>query len=519
MSVVIQSKMRRYKVYYKGYSADVMGFFYYGDYSSGEDSIVAFLEDLSNKDEDYNLCCGAYRFIIDTDENKQIIFDDNAGMIWTFYNANTGHFGDSITSVIQSEIKLNYNAIAQFLYYGCTYDFTTIVDGIRYLQPGKYYVKNKDQVDEYDKKLKDFCENEQTKETLTKVLDRFCHENEKECFSCTVTGGTDSRCVFSHIANKGLKSQLIITGKDVDADVCIAKEIADKTGNKIFVVGTEADFSDLSNEEMNSIGGLSEICSRYRLLKKAKQLAEKNIFIDCGGVAGEMYKNGFINQDFPFYFGKPDWKKFYKFKISGYDFPTDICGEELKKQFSEIETYVLRFLTNNHNNKRDAYLQAGYHILQCRFAPISTLQAKYITPYNPLLERDCAAYPFHESPYNLENYAFQRYHVSSFCKEIKDIPTDRGTTCDYKGRNKEGVKSLLFLSKVYFDRLLNRKTAKGDDDIRKNLVNNNNVCDAIQICKKHGILKSDAAWGNLRISVIDRLFSLGRFLKDHSIVE
>ena len=51
------------------------------------------------------------------------------------------------------------------------------------------------------------------------------------------------------------------------------------------------------------------------------------------------------------------------------------------------------------------------------------------------------------------------------------------------------------------------------------LIKNKNVCDAIDICKKYGILKSDAKWEDLRISVIDRLFSLGCFLREYNIAE
>lgn len=409
---------------------------------------------------------------------------------------------------------LNYMAISQFLYYGCTYDMSTIIEDVYYTDPLKYYIVEAGHIEERSKKLKCMQEYHSNRDILANVMKRFSEKIGTEGIACTITGGTDSRSILAHLIKYNIKPVLTITGKKTNPDVVIANRIAEITGSEINVIETQDGLQDLSNEDISYIAGLSELKGRYRLLKKAKYLDGLGIALECGGVGGEMYKNSFINQDFPIYMGKPNWKKFYKYKIAAWDFPTEICGEKIAEQIHNINKYVIACIKNNYSEKRIAYLDAGYYILQCRFAPVSAFQSRYIIPYNPLLERTVAAYPFGENPYRLENQAFQRRQVSENCSLIKDIHTDRDLTLNYKNRRRESVKGMLFLVKVYLNRVFKRKAISIKAE--NMLLDNSRVRAAIDICKRNGIICPDADLSNVRESVVDRLFSLGCFLEEYA---
>ena len=73
------------------------------------------------------------------------------------------------------------------------------------------------------------------------------------------------------------------------------------------------------------------------------------------------------------------------------------------------------------------------------------------------MERRMAAYAFGINPYKLEMQAFQRKEVSGKCERIRNIPTDRGLTCNDRNKGREFLKSYLFLVKVALQRLLYRQ--------------------------------------------------------------
>lgn len=506
---------------YKGNKAKIKGYFYYKNCSSGKKSALSFVEDFLKGEVNFNDCFGAYIFIIELENGKTICFGDNSGMMRFFINHNSKKIGYTLDEMVKnSKCNLDYRAISQFLYYGCTYDLHTIVSGIKYNDPSKYYCfTDENMIQEKDKKLTKLTNLKSSSKSLENVMSRFCKDHLNADIACTITGGTDSRCVLAHLLHNHLNPHLMITGTKESEDVLIAKKIAQKIGSSITVIEVDKDYSDIKPEMMAELSGVVEPFDKYRLLKKARFLMKNKLSIECGGVAGEMYKNSFINQDFPIYKGKPNWQKFYKYKVAAWNFPKNICGENIKDHIEGIEEYVIKNIANSSKTKQAVYFEAGYFMLQCRFAPISIIQSKYYIPYNPLLERVVAAYPLNENPYRMENQGFQRFQVSKYYPEIKDIETDRGLSLDYKNRSKDSLKSMLFLMKIYISRLLYRNRQA---DVQKNdgIWKSKKECiEALDVCKNYGILQCDTNYDSIRSIVLDRLFSVGWFIKNHEFFE
>ncbi|MEI3306678.1 MAG: hypothetical protein V8R40_12115 [Dysosmobacter sp.] len=68
--------------------------------------------------------------------------------------------------------------------------------------------------------------------------------------------------------------------------------------------------------------------------------------------------------------------------------------------------------------------------MQMRLAGISNMENRFYAAYTPLMERSVAASVLGQPPRRLEMQAWQRRQVTQHAPVLKDIPTDRGLTCD-----------------------------------------------------------------------------------------
>ena len=256
------------------------------------------------------------------------------------------------------------------------------------------------------------------------------------------------------------------------------------------------------------------------MYKKAKYLSKIDGVIECGGVAGELYKNGFINQDTPFLYGPPNWKKFIEYKVITYRFPEQICGSRIKQMINEMPTTILKWLEQFDNRKKSkAYISAGYKILQQRSSAISVMGGYYYGDsdgYSPMLERNVVAYAYQTSPHKLGMQSFQRNQVSKNAPELKNIRTDRGLTCNSSRRAFEWVKSNIFLMKVYFERTFCRKKSGGGriDACFESGLKSEEFAKAIDKCKEMGIINKEVSYSDIPSTIADRLFLIGTVFID-----
>ena len=120
----------------------VTGFFAYRDLPCGEASARAFLAQYQSTGVlDFADCLGVYRARIDREDGTAVWFADNYGGSSFFINWQTGTISPSLyESAAPEERKPNPVAIAEFLYFGCTYSYDTIFSGVTRSDPDCYYV-------------------------------------------------------------------------------------------------------------------------------------------------------------------------------------------------------------------------------------------------------------------------------------------------------------------------------------------------------------------------------------------
>lgn len=493
------------------YSIEVDGLFMYKDNMSASDSIKAFLSDFHYSIHDFNECYGVYRIKVSSD-NKTIYFADNSGMMRYYINRNnhTCHCSLEEAEKEKNNRIPNYSAIAQFLSYGCTYNNETAVESVVLSDPNLYYVFKDKQMTQLPKNLKKFSDYKDDRVPL----DRFISQAVAHCegkIGCTITGGMDSRSVLANLIDLGIEPHLYITGHESQTDVKIAKEIADTTNLPLTVVSDEIEEESWLNHSAEAADGQEGICGIYRLDKLARKLHTDGIELQFGGVNGEMYKNSFINQDFPFYFGKPKWDRFYQYKVGTFDYDQTIFAEKIWNEMEKLPSVITGWLkTHEEENKANAYLNVGYEIMQARCNLVINMFERHTTIYNPLMERRLAVFAYGKNPYTFEMQAFQRQEVTQHCKEIRKIKTDRGLTCDYSSRASEFLKSYLFLIRVAIQRVFLRKQVdirveSSIDEAQKSEY----FRSAFSKVKALNIINSNLEVEKIPVGLADRLFTIG----------
>lgn len=493
--------------------AYLTGLFIYGDNRAGDASIRAFIADFDAGRAKFDLCIGSHRVRIVYPDGRELFFGDSAGVLFWFFDLANGQAFDRLLEVSAERRKPNMAAIAQFLWFGCIYGMDTAIAGIVRSDPEQYYILQNGTITAQEKGLTPLERLPGGDDALELYMRRVLKAIGKhERIGCSITAGTDSRAILSHLYANGVRPLLSITGSEDHVDVQIAHKISSALDEDLIVVSGIPDSPSWISSIERENDGQAGICGAYRLMEQFKTLEKIGVSLQFGGVAGEFYKNSFINQDYPIYGGAPNWERFLKMKVITYDFPKTICGSELLPAVEQVPKTLLQMVSKHQGaTKASAYLSAGYRILQARAATLSMMENRHVVTCSPLLERCVVAPMLRTDPYQLEMQSYQRRQVKSFCPAIMDIPTDRGLTLNSDKMRKEQMKSTLFLVKVAAGRIFRRKQVAGRIDVCfAEGLSSPQYREALQRCKDLGILASEVQ--ELPMGIADRVFALGTIL-------
>ena len=505
--------MKKFSYTDSGVKIDIEGLFLYKD-ECGMSATQTFLKDFLEKKISFDDLCGSYLVKISYPDNKEVFFSDNSGMRRYFINYSDTRFEKSFSAALPQERIPNYKAIAQFLYFGCVYNCDTIEKSVKLSNPNSYYVVSKGVIEEKDKGLLPFEEYEHDENVLAKVMQNVSNAiaDYKNIF-CTITGGCDSRSILAHLLHNGVKPRLDITGQSGHIDVLIAKEIASKIKADLMLVEDNPEEGWIDEAISAASMGMSGVIVTYRLYKKAKILGKIDDTIELGGMAGELYKNSFINHEFPFYSGYPNWGKFIKYKVLCFDFPMHLCGSAIKDNISNMRIELKNLFEGYElDSKANSYLNAGYMILQQRSACLSTMNNNHYVQYNPLIERKVAAYSFNKSPYELEMQLFQRKQVSDYWSDIMDVKTDRGLTCNKNKCVSEFVNSMLYLFKFWLKRFISKNNSEQTSECMELALKSEQYHRAFKRCQDLKIISGEIKEHDVQPAIADRIFLVGSIL-------
>ncbi len=497
------------------------GFIYFKGKKAGKESVEVLLgKYLESNEIDLNYFYGAYHLIIENKSTKQVIFfGDNAGNCCFYYNKDLRAFSDTFIEICGAtrDITPDYSAITEFIHFNCIYSESTICNEVLRTSPWNYYTIDASEV-RISPKYVSFFDKQTDYKNLNHFLKDLLIAASGLKIVCIITGGTDSRTVLANLESLKANFNLVISGSDELVDVQIAKKISKKI-NRIIHISDET-IDELDNKSLLKLykrcDGVYGFFSRYRLHKKNIMLEELCVQLELGGVSGELYKNSFLNQDFPFYnIGTINKKRFYKMKINPSNFNNKYFTKNIIELKSKMEENIIkRIFDNQKGTKAQAYFRAGIKLLQYRMVTLSNSSNISVPSISPFSEIDMMKLVYDENPWKLELNKWQRHQVSKYCSEIADIKTDRNLTLKYETRHvlKELISSYLFLVKVGVKRLFQKKEKPILKQNKSIFIEGRHLSEfkiAMQKCKELGILNQECDIEEIPDELSDRLATIG----------
>jgi len=482
------------------------GAFFYKSCAEGEESVCAFMEDFGRNKAIFSEILGTYHIVLRF-AKETVFFSDNAGVCRFFVRQDADLAADRFLDLLDlcGDFCPDPRSAEEFLSLGYVYGGRTLDSRIVRSDPGLFYRVRDGKIATESKHLPDLSEKEACL-GLTACMDRMANALKERKIACVITGGVDSRMVLAHLIRLGVDFDLVVSGKEDMADVRIAHQIADVLHKTLHVIDgsveTEADFE----KAFVFADGQRDLAARYRLTRMWMTLEEMGYQVCFGGAAGEMYKNSFLNQDFPFYYGKPNYGRFIKMKVLTGRIPQAISGSGLPGQLDAAIAII-----GPERAKRRGYFRLGAKILMDRYTGANNLTGS-LGGIAPLAEPRVQMEAFHTNPYRLEMHAFARKHVSRCAPSLVSIKTDRGLSC------KSGMPAILRDACQNYIRLagyalrrLRGKALKTESATVSPLVEAH-MQQALEACIRQGFFREGTVLSQLKPALRENMLTLGTLL-------
>lgn len=504
----------------KDYKCCFYGIFVYKYRQQGLDSARALLLDVISNNIDFDSMLGSFRVIIETSNGEIVFFSDNSNNCCFYYNTITSCYSDSFLNLCKhcDSLSVNYESLAQFMLFGCVYGNQMFFNEIERTDGDSYYVFSSGRIKKNSKNLSPF-EKIDSVESMEDYFNRFTSSLSGLKIADVVTGGVDSRMVLCHLLRCGVAPELFIAEEPGHIDVKIAQEIANIIDAPLHIISHEYADENFVEDAYCASDGVFPPLSRYYLVLMRKEIKKRGFAAVFGGVCGELYKNSFINQDFPCYFGSTaNLTKMYSIKIAASKFPEDILGERLKNTAQKIpEIIVAEIKKYTGDSKKATYFNIGYWIMKQRVVSVSNAANNTIPFISPLLERAPLSIAYRKNPYLLEMQSFARREVSLYSAKLANVRTDRNLTCrsGIVPMLTESVFNYAFLAKLYIKRRLNKQKPALQNSsyfIHQLLFDVKNINILCDVLKEYGLLSVNSTVDELPLLIKDRIFLLGTLL-------
>ncbi|MDA8087536.1 MAG: asparagine synthase-related protein [Nitrospiraceae bacterium] len=387
---------------------------------SGETSVAAFFDELKKTpiEDACRLLKGIYFIVVESKKKGEIhAFVDNAGLYHAFYTdcAVSNSFLELARHEGYGPDDLSAESVAEFLHFGCLFFQKTYFDGIRRIartdvlclpeDGGKMKFLRKKGI---DLDAAPCLPPESIWEYFRKLALSLGNCN----VSVDLTGGTDTRLVAAMLDHFGLEFETGSSGGDDDyVDISVARKVAGAMGHRCF--GTIHSLSSLERDIRDvfyATEGLYDALYYHRLFQL--QNARKNRGIDTmiSGVGGELFKDFWWLQDFPFYSRKSaNIGRFVNMRLMPFEpmsgilaGPFAVASRGLKGNLKRgLSCYVLDSNTRTYDN-------IFYNVILADIAGrILTSHSNYLKCFAPFLDLDLARMGFN---LKLSQRCFNLFH-------------------------------------------------------------------------------------------------------------
>jgi hypothetical protein len=505
------------------------GFIYADGKSSGIDSVRHFADALANGLlEALNYLKGVYMVVVaDKVSGDAFAFVDSSGLFHAFYSSR----GVSSSFLKLSEEhrldshELSPEALVQFFHFGYVPFGGTFskeinrLDGdqiVRISSAGTVSLMSKNSRALGPEPARDF-------ETQLKS---FASSIAAEQVSIDLTGGIDSRLLAVILDYFGLPFELAVSGSDDHEDVAIAREVAMVLNRQLYVNHHEVgDFESSLPTLFEVCDGLFNVASGHGPLQNQRKRRARGATLMITGAGGELFKDFWWLQDFPFYRQRTSHlKRLYSTRIAPLAPRHDYFAEPYANVSRNLrKTYLQRLADYASDTNTQTYDRIYYSVkMPDVVGRLMSNHAWLLHCYAPYLEPEIATVgyrlprstrffnSFHRQMTTRYSPAAARIHTTEGGMSVSSEPG--GIAVDLA---KYVINRLSRLDRKIGQRIFRRRglergptNAAFEHDLQRYAATKRGV----ERLKDAGILRSDLALSDVPPQYCGNVLSLGMFL-------
>ena len=350
------------------------------------------------------------------------------------------------------------------------------------------------------------------------------HEN----ISLDLTGGFDSRLVACLLDHAGLDFEVSLSGGPTYGDFTIAREVAAALGKELQVTYHQVDEQkDDIASLFRSQDGLGDVLVFHRLAQYHSERRQRGITLALSGAGGELYKDFWWLQDFPFYnTSQPNIPRLYDLRIEPLRFPHALFTNNLQELSNNFRKRMLETLARySHESNTKTYDTIYYYFkiqeMTGRFAT-NTIN-HYLNLYIPLLDPDLVAVGFNLPRRQRFFNLFHRSLLYRLNPQVANIRTTEGVTASLAPAALTrditryiGNKSKRALKKVS-QRLWGQTRFQDNPDhpdLRRAIFRRRLTDEMLTSLKDHGIINPDLSKDEVNLRYLGRILTLGLLLDE-----
>ncbi|MGH9503933.1 MAG: hypothetical protein ACRD20_13870 [Terriglobales bacterium] len=279
---------------------------------------------------------GSFLLIVQEKQSEDFfVLVDNSGLYHAFYS--DAGFSTSFLDLAAFQglgaDDLDPEALVEFLHFGFVSFDRTLFRDIRKLPPEQILrISPVSGISLIPKFLAEM--GSRSPSSLEELLQDFTSCVSAERVSVDITGGMDTRFLAILLHYYGLNFEVAVRGNENDLDVKIAGEVAAALGKDLNVCHPVIDDMESQFPHVLEIcDGLFDVVRSYGALQLQYERARRDITLMVSAGGGELYRDHFWLQDFPFYSRKKaNLKRFCSFRL----LPTDPDHSLLAAEYGEI---------------------------------------------------------------------------------------------------------------------------------------------------------------------------------------
>ena len=343
--------------------------------------------------------------------------------------------------------------------------------------------------------------------------------------SIDLTGGFDSRLVVCLMGYFGVSFDTALSGFSGEADERIGREVAGVLGVPFYFTEYEPativdDLAELL-PQTDGMGGALSTLHRLRQLNEARR--QRGIVLVLKGQGGELLKDFFWTQDFPFYRRRhADLAKLHRLRIEFELLSRDYLTDTSYATFQQVRQARLRNLaryTMPHNTGTYDNIYFRERVQTWNSRLISSCQERDLWTHSPLCELELVRIGYAAPRFQRFYSQIQRQHISRYDLRVARVRTTDGTSAS--ARRSDMLLDLLGYTRVKLRKLLNKFGQLGlnrtlfpvksrlDQEASRRVLASDLAAEALQALQQQQLLRPSTDWSDLPVRFREHGIVLG----------